>query len=95
VLEAAVERLKTEYLLSGKLELFEALRGHLGADKATIPNRQVALNLDMDVGAVKTAAHRLRRQDRAALRAEIAQTVTNPEELEAELQQLFHTLSRH
>ncbi len=92
VLDAARERLKTEYTQSGNLDLFEALREHLGADRATTPNRQISIDLGMEEGAVKTAAHRLRKRYRAALRAEIAQTVTTPEDLEAELQQLFLAL---
>ena len=95
VLETAAERLKTEYSQSGRLNLFDALRSHLGADKESIPHRQIAADLGMQEGAVKTAAHRLRRRFRAALRFEIAQTVASSEDLEAELQQLFHTLSRH
>ncbi len=67
--------------------------GHIGADKSAIPNREVAESLSMQEGAVKVAAHRLRQEYREALRAEIAQTVTNGEELDDELRRLFETLS--
>lgn len=93
VLDAAVSRLQAGYERSGKLALFEALRGHLGADKTTTPNREVAEKLGMQEGAVKVAAHRLRQQYREALRAEIAHTVTSTEELDDELKRLFQTLS--
>lgn len=93
VLDAAVTRLRAGYERSGKLPLFEALRGHLGADRSTTPNREVAESLGMQEGAVKVAAHRLRQQYREALRAEIAHTVTNSEELDDELKRLFQTLS--
>ena len=93
VLDAAVRRLHVGYERSGKLELFEALRAHLGADKTTVPNGEVAESLGMQEGAVKVAAHRLRQQYKEALRAEIAHTVTNSEELEDELKRIFQTLS--
>ncbi|MFT5095699.1 MAG: hypothetical protein ACI93T_004551, partial [Porticoccaceae bacterium] len=67
--------------------------GHLGADKSTIPNREVAEALGMQEGAVKVAAHRLRQQYREALRTEISHTVTSSEELDDELRRLFETLS--
>ncbi|HIE97358.1 MAG: sigma-70 family RNA polymerase sigma factor [Fuerstiella sp.] len=93
VLDAALTRLQGDYERVGKLPLFEALRGHIGADKSTIPNREVAESLSMQEGAVKVAAHRLRQEYRDALRAEIAQTVTNSKELDDELTGLFQTLS--
>lgn len=93
VLDAAVDRVQAGYERSGKLPLFKALRGHLGADKSTIPNREVAESLGMQEGAVKVAAHRLRQKYREALRAEIAHTVSSREELDDELRRLFQTLS--
>jgi RNA polymerase sigma-70 factor (ECF subfamily) len=93
VLDAALARLQGDYERAGRVPLFEALRGHIGADKSTIPNREVAESLSMQEGAVKVAAHRLRQEYREALRAEIAQTVTNSEELDDELSKLFQTLS--
>lgn len=93
VLDAAVSRLETQYEHSGKQELFEALRGHLGADKSVPPNREIAEALGMQEGAVKVAAHRLRQQYREALRTEIAHTVTSTDELDDELKRLFQILS--
>ena len=42
--------------------------------------------------AVKMAVHRLRRQYRRLLRAEIAQTVASPEEIDGEIRHLFAAL---
>ena len=39
--------------------------------------------------ALKAAVHRLRRRYGELIRAEIAQTVTSPEEIEDELRELF------
>jgi RNA polymerase sigma-70 factor (ECF subfamily) len=46
----------------------------------------------MSEGAVKVAAHRMRRRYRELLREEIAQTVSSPEQAEAELRDLFAAL---
>jgi hypothetical protein len=46
----------------------------------------------MTEGAVKTAVHRLRRRYRELLRDEIAQTVTEPGQIDEEIQQLFGAL---
>jgi RNA polymerase sigma-70 factor (ECF subfamily) len=48
----------------------------------------------MSEGAVKMAAHRLRKRYRALFREEIAHTVDRPEEVEEEIAHLFQVLSR-
>jgi RNA polymerase sigma-70 factor (ECF subfamily) len=40
-------------------------------------------------GAVKVAVHRLRRRCQELVRAEIAETVAGPEEVEEEIRDLF------
>jgi RNA polymerase sigma-70 factor (ECF subfamily) len=47
----------------------------------------------MTEGAVKVAAHRLRRRYRELLRNEIAQTVDQPYEIDGEICELFAALS--
>jgi RNA polymerase sigma-70 factor (ECF subfamily) len=51
-----------------------------------------AADLGLSEGAVKTAAHRLRRRYRELLREEIAQTVASPEEVDDEIRSLFAAL---
>ena len=46
----------------------------------------------MSEGAIKVAVHRLRQRYGELVRAEIAQTVTTPEEADEELQYLFAVL---
>ena len=46
----------------------------------------------MTEGAVKVAAHRLRRRYRNLLQAEVAQTVAAPEDVEDEIRNLFTIL---
>jgi RNA polymerase sigma-70 factor (ECF subfamily) len=47
----------------------------------------------MSEGAVKVAVHRLRQRYRELLRAEIADTVASPAEVEEELRALFRALA--
>ena len=47
----------------------------------------------MSEGAVKVAVHRLRQRYRELLRAEIADTVATPAEVEEEIRALFSALA--
>ena len=54
---------------------------------------EIAGRLDMTPGAVKVAAHRLRKRYREILREEIGDTVSSPEEIEEEIRHLFRSLA--
>lgn len=89
LLDRAISKLKDEFDSSGKTELFESLKGSLGGESAADSYDEIAARLNMTEGAVKTAAHRLRRRCRELLRAEIAQTVARDEDIDDELRELF------
>jgi DNA-directed RNA polymerase specialized sigma24 family protein len=93
VLDRAKSRLRETYAAADKLERFDILLPHLTGD-ACDSYQNVATALGMTEGAVKTAAHRLRREYGDAVRAEIAQTVNSPEEIESEVTALFEALRR-
>ena len=59
-----------------------------------MPYRQIAADLGKTEGAVKVAVHRLRQRCRELLRAEIAQTVSGPDEIDEELRDLFDAVAR-
>ena len=92
VLEQALVRLQAEYAASGRGAVFEKLKGALTSDAARAPHAEIARELDMTPGAVKVAAHRLRQRFGEVLRAEIAETVARPEDIEEEIQHLFDAL---
>ena len=46
-------------------------------------------------GAVKVAAHRMRTRYRELIRAEIAQTVESPDEIEDEIRRLFSVMAEN
>ena len=92
VLEQALVRLQSEYAASGRGAVFEKLKGELTADAERAPHAGIARELDTTPGAVKVAAHRLRQRFGEVLRAEIAETVARPEDIEEEIQHLFDAL---
>lgn len=92
VLDCVLARLEREYESKGKGELFRGLKPCLTGDTQAITHDQLAAALSMTAGAVKTAAHRLRRRYRELLKEEISQTVTTEEEIEDEIRQLLSAL---
>lgn len=95
-LEQTLAALELECGSEGKAELFTALRPTLTADATgdVTPYRDVADRLGMTEGAVKIAAHRLRRQYRDLLRQSIAETVERPEDVDDEIRDLFAALGQ-
>ncbi len=94
LLEKTLASLRDEFVTRGKLELFEHLKPHLGGDETTVPYSQLAEVVGKTEGAVKVAVHRLRQRCRELLRAEIAQTVSSPEEVDEELRDLFESVAQ-
>jgi RNA polymerase sigma-70 factor (ECF subfamily) len=93
LLDRVLDLLRDEYTTAGNLALFDALKEHLTREKGSTPYREVAGQMGLSEGAVKVAVHRLRRRYRQHLENEIAHTVSNAEDVEDELRQLFAALS--
>jgi RNA polymerase sigma-70 factor (ECF subfamily) len=89
VLEQTLARLRQELTRAGKENLFERLKGVLAGEGLDESYAQIADELDTSEQAVKVAVYRLRRRYQELLRAEIAQTVASPEEIDEELRDLF------
>jgi RNA polymerase sigma factor (sigma-70 family) len=93
VIDAVSRQLRDEYAATGKAELFAALQDQLiGAEDAD-SYAQLALQLGMKEGAVRMAVLRMRRHFKSLLRAEIAQTVADPADLENELRHLIAAIA--
>ena len=92
LLDVVLARLRKEYNDSGRDDLFLGLKPTLEGGRSGAPYRDLGGRLGLSEGAVKVAAHRLRLRYRELLRAEIANTVSGPEEVEEELRQLFAAL---
>ncbi len=93
VLEAVLGRLAREYESAGKSDTFGQLRPFLTGEGERGSYSRLAEETSMTQGALKVAVHRLRRRYRELLRAEIAQTVETPAQIEAELRHLLAALS--
>lgn len=89
LLDRAIERLGADYAGKGKRDLFERLKPHLIAGTAEAEHGELASELNMTVGALKVALHRLRRRFGEMLKQEIADTVAGPEEIEDEIGRLL------
>jgi RNA polymerase sigma-70 factor (ECF subfamily) len=89
LIERVLAALRDEFAQNGKLAQFDALKAYLGGGERTVPYRELGGTLGMSEGAVKVAVHRLRQRCRELVRAEIAETVAGPEELDQELRDLF------
>lgn len=89
LLERALHGLREEYVATGKAQQFEVLKEFLQNATADGDYDTVATALGLNPGAIAVAVHRLRQRYRDRVRAEIAQTVTSPEELEDEVRHLF------
>lgn len=93
LLDTVLARLRDEQVAAGRLEAFELLKDSLTAGAHAAPYAALAVRLNTTEGAVKVAVHRLRQRYRELLEAEIANTVSSPEEVTAERRYLFSVLS--
>jgi len=93
LLDRVLSRLRDELVEAGKAEQYEALKPFLLAGQGAIPYAEVAARIPSTPEAVKVAVHRLRKRYRELLRAEIAQTVSSPGEVEEEIRYLLRVLT--
>jgi len=93
VLDRALRRLREEHESADKGELFRRLSGYLTGDEPS--SDRLADELGMEPGTLRVAVHRLRRRLGAILRDEVAQTVSNPAEIDDELRNLLEAAGRN
>ena len=94
VIQTCVERLRAEYQGEGKAAQFGELKQYLSrsADRTAYTASGQALGLSAD--AVAMAVMRLRRRYRTMVRAEVANTVATPAEIDDEMRYLVELLAR-
>jgi len=93
MLDQVLARLREEFAQKGKAKLFDCLRVFLLGEQNALPHSRVAQDLGMTEGAVKVAAHRLRRRFRELVREEIARTVDDAKDIDDEVRDLFAALA--
>ena len=94
LLGEALNRLNREYVSQGKTAIFQALKAFLDPiDSKSLPSyEEVAAQLKVSVGSVKTLIHRLRNRYTGLVREEIGRTVSDSAEVESEIRQLSESL---
>jgi RNA polymerase sigma-70 factor (ECF subfamily) len=93
LLDLTVLRLEGEFGAAGKAAEFAVLKSCLVAAHGTIDYVSVTAQLNLSEGAARVAVHRLRKRFRELYREEIAQTLPDRADLEAELQHLAGILA--
>lgn len=93
VLSRAATDLEKEFSISGKRDVFLKLQPYLQSGRQEISYAATAAALGKSEDAVKSGVQRLRQRFQQLLRTQIAETVTGPDEVEAELQHLRRVLT--
>ena len=94
VLEQVLGRLRQEFVASERAGLFDELKICLSAEDPHPSYREIGLRTGLKEATVKVAVHRLRRRYGELLRAQIAETLSDPWEVEDELRHLIAVLTR-
>ena len=92
LLERVITAVEAKWQQSGRRVEFEVLKASLLGEGPPGGYAAAAERLGTTEGAVKTAVHRLRKTFRAQLRAAIAETVSDPAEVDEELKYLERAL---
>ncbi|MBK8035982.1 MAG: sigma-70 family RNA polymerase sigma factor [Verrucomicrobiaceae bacterium] len=93
VMDRSLKAVQADFEKAGKSAHFEALKPWLAGDTDQLSQADAATQLGVTTGAVKVMIHRLRKTFRAAVEAEIAQTVPATEDIDEELRYLIEVLS--
>ena len=93
VVQRAIRRLRDECERKGRLSVFEVLYPYVTAERDDMCYARVASELKVAQSAVKKLLYRVRRRYRFLLRAEVAQTVADPADVDDELRYLCGALA--
>lgn len=93
LLDRVLRILQREYEMADRREFFDRLKFSLTGERSALPYAELAAQMGMTEGAIKSAVHRLRGRYREILYEEIANTVSSPEEVEDEIRHLFKVLA--
>ena len=89
LLELVMAKLQAEFTVQGKAEYFDRLSPLLNGDPTAKGYEALAAELGASPGALRVTVHRMRRRYRDLLRAEIAETVSTPADIDDEIRFLL------
>jgi RNA polymerase sigma factor (sigma-70 family) len=93
VMERGLATVERDFQAIGKARQFDVLKQWLVGDAEKLSQADAARQLEWTETAVKVAVHRLRKRLRETIRAEIAQTVAEGTDVDAELRYLVEVLA--
>jgi len=93
MIDRAVHELGQEYVASGRAKIFSALAPLIWATESSELLARQAAETGLTVNAFTVALHRARRRLGDRLRAMVAETVSSPEEIDAELRHLIDAIN--
>ena len=94
LLEQARQRLEQEYRERGKSTLYQRLKVFESGDGEGPRYAEIGAELGLTEGGVKCAVSRLRQRYRELVWEAVANTVANPEDVDAEIRYLISVISR-
>ena len=93
IVRRAWDNLETAFVAEGKAEWLEELRPFVAGGSVTPPNQEeAAARLGVPIATLRTWLSRLRQRYRESLRMEVAGTVSDPADVDQELQHLYQIL---
>jgi RNA polymerase sigma-70 factor (ECF subfamily) len=93
ILDRALGRLENEFRATGKSDHFQALKPWLTGDQEQRGYGSAAEQLGMSEATLRVSVHRLRARYGELVRDEVAQTVSDVKEVDAEIRHLLSLLS--
>lgn len=93
LLERAVARLREEYQRAGRLAVYKQLQDCQTGEPAGRSYADLAAQLGVSESAVRSAIYRLRQRHHELVREEVARTVADPAEVDAEIRYLLKAVS--
>lgn len=94
IIDRALVAVRAEYAAVGKAPLFDELQAVLKSEDEGQGYPAMAARLNLQVGNIKVAAFRLRRRLALEIRAEVAKTVANPDDVDDEMRHLLAAIVR-
>jgi len=93
VVETGLGKLRAEFVASEKPALFDMLKPALSGEKIERGYADVANEFGLSESAVKVAVYRMRKRFGDLLRAEVAETIRDPADIDDEVRYLISALS--
>jgi DNA-directed RNA polymerase specialized sigma24 family protein len=92
VMARAFEALRLECAAEGRETFFDLVKPWLKGEAAHGDQAAIAADCGMNPAALKVAVHRMKKRFRQAVKAEVAGTLDDPGQVEAEMRALFAAL---